>query len=267
MGRPPHNRGNGNDAKQEKKCSPEFVSDRRKDAWYPAHNFGPKQGCTGKQKEVPERVSIPVYWVIAGTDWKRADIEARLKEAKSWFDKYCIKVPMYEVVLTQANQKDLNDKLAAALSDRARFRDTVVTMFKSIWKRRMSEPEKSLLLMFVDKFAEIEFTPGSGRIDSVSGNLWDVPVILMRSNDSEAAHIATHELIHGLGKRITKDRSNGFVGDPEVQNNTWGDGACAIDMGTPKRGAGAQGAFANKETDLLDWAGYYHMTVNEKNVT
>ncbi len=39
-------------------------------------------------------------------------------------------------------------------------------------------------------------------------------------------------------------------------------------MGTPKRGlGGAKGAFANKETDLMDWAGYYQMTVIEKNVT
>jgi hypothetical protein len=81
----------------------------------------------------------------------------------------------------------------------------VEALFEAVWKTRLHSPDKSLLLLFVDQFAEIKYYLKSNAINSVSGNFWEIPAILLRSNDKGASHIVTHELIHGPGKPITKD--------------------------------------------------------------
>ena len=120
---------------------------------------------------------------------------------------------------------------------------------------------KDLLILFVDDFQEVVYEPQGtgGRVNSVSGNFSDIPVILITAHDQNAGNIVTHELIHGLGKPIHNLRSHAFDNSSATVDNTWSEGPCQTDMGNPKRQGGPKGPFSNPSTDLMDWASYRAM--------
>ena len=116
---------------------------------------------------------------------------------------------------------------------------------------------------FVDKYKGVRSGErGGGQIDSVSLNFMEIPVILISSADLTSEHVLTHELTHGLGKKLKGRTSKAWV---TGEKYTWDHVNCEHNMDNgQRRRAGA--VMTNKDSDPVDWAAYWEWLYGAQNL-
>lgn len=252
-----------------KVCSPPFVAKRRSDSWYTSHDFRAPAGCTLVNDSVNETVSIPIYWVVASTaasNWTDAEAQTLMDNAKTWFGRYCITLELNKVVLKQGESQQLGKKLDDAnAKSQDDYEKTVNGAYELLWDKRMWKPRTFLLVMFVDPYSAVKF---DNVVVNVSGNFLRIPVILITASDKTSDQIATHELVHGLGKGIGSSAPPGttaYVDDSGNINNSWTEGGCADEMGNANRTSPTVPMVKAADAPM-DWASYYEYWKLAKNI-
>ncbi len=251
-------------------CESRFLFHRQSDEFYrrtTRRRINSVRTCDDPERlEVPERVSIPIYWAVVGTQWTEAVAREKMVEAATWFERYCI-------FLTR-NPINLRPHEAAALQATIRAADTgdpddlaaeAARVYETLW-RRVGRPRDLLMILFLDSFRAVRY---GDRVDRVAGNFESFPLILIPGDpDTRSRHIVTHELIHGLGKQRTNSAtppSTRVPGSGEDRINTWDEASCTSDMGNAER-SDPSSPLVKGNDDLLDWASYYQFVERAETV-
>ena len=239
-------------------CREEFFTSRQLQKWYRSHSWtGPLASCSNaRPKNLQESVSIPIYYVVLSNNWTNDLASSKMEEAKSWFEKYCVKLQTIPVIIPGRTKRRLIRELARKNQGWKKYTPEVGKTYKHLWDNYMQKPKRFLLILFVDRFTSVKY---NGRVNRVAGNFSKVPVILIPHDpDIQSTHIVTHELIHGLGKKFKG--GNPVKTDPFVtsQKNTWDEGACQNEMGNSNR-ANVAAPLRKTDDDLIDYASYWEM--------
>jgi len=253
--------GKAPDEQRRPTCEPRFLFHRQSDRFYrrtTQQRINSVRACDDPASlEVPQRVSIPIYWAVVGTQWTEATAGEKVVEAATWFERYC-------VFLTR-NLINLRPHEAAALQTTIRTADTgdpdvfareAREVYEALWGR-IGRPRDLLVILFLDSFQAVRY---GDRVDRVAGNFESFPLILIPGDpDIRSRHIVTHELIHGLGKQRTDSAmppSTQVPGSGEDRINTWDEAGCTSDMGNAER-TDPSSPLIKGDDDMLDWASYY----------
>ncbi|SES94262.1 hypothetical protein SAMN05216326_10775 [Nitrosomonas marina] len=249
-------------------CSQKFLNKRRG-----------KVNCnTQVVINIPNTKSIPIYWVLLGSNWTIDKCNEKLNEAKDWFEKYCIELDLRKLdvdkTIAEIKRKHARQKAIQALKSQKDiiasldgprknpewrpYHDAVVTIYKRMWRHLK---KTGIYVFFVDEYKAIK---SYDRIVKASANMGKLPVILISSKDMNAENVATHELIHAFGKTWYKHEGGeeykdlsgeDYKGMPLTspwkthRDLTWEHGDCDNDMGNWLGGG-------NPYEYFLDWSAY-----------
>ncbi|MCF6150235.1 MAG: hypothetical protein E3K37_16465 [Candidatus Kuenenia sp.] len=250
-------------------CTGEFISKRVTEQEYKDLGFEPTDCDNPREIEIKEKVSIPIYYVLAGDQWTEDQVREKMDEAVTWFDQYCIRLSIYPVTLKTNETAFISQKLDKANTEGTnQYRKAINDIYEKLWMFRMGKPQKFLLIMFVNPYNEVVFD--RIRDIKIAGNLQDIPIILIPSiPERNSTHIVTHELIHGLGKLWNSTKGNLVTTrafkDSFGKRATWLEGGCSNDMGNS--GRIDQSTPLNKTIDeKMDFASYVQYTKISKSV-
>jgi hypothetical protein len=225
--------------------------------------YGEKRECKDtKEMELDHTKSIPIFWIIAGKNWEKENDNDPAKDkrdaAAMWFARYCVTLDFHELKLSAEESKNLLHELDKAHEDPDTYTDVIWSWFfgsggesniefhakegnhwgklyRAIEKEgaRLHLPDallnKFLLVMFVDRYDGVRAGDREGQaINNGSLNFAYLPVILISSDDlKDSKHILTHELTHGLGKKLLGRYSRPFV---NAEQYTWDHVDCVPNM-------------------------------------
>ena len=258
MGRSPRRNEPRKEPEQET-CSPEFLFNRRKSAFYNIETNGrvtAQRACDEPLAfPVPRTLSIPIYWanLSTGADgWDKPSITGKIDEAKTFFERYCITLQIDEVPVSRRQVVDFDQRFRLNNPDR----DTAARIARDTCEKlraRKGGPDEVIFVLFVGNFGEIRY---GDRVDDVSGCFARFKCALIESvPDKQSTNILTHELIHALGQEQGAKLAWSIpAGDNK--ENTWNHGSCpANDMGNVPRGNPAN-PVTIENTRLLDYAAW-----------
>lgn len=259
MGRPPRRNEPRRAPEEQETCSPEFLFNRRKDAFYNIETGGRvtrQRACDEPLAlSVPRTVSIPIYWanLSTGADgWDGPSIATKVAEARAFFARYCITLQIDEVPVSRRQVVDFDQRFrvnAPGPDVAARIvRDECAKL-----RARKGSPDEFIFVLFVGNFGNIRY---GQRVDDVSGCFERLKCALIESvPDKQSPNILTHELIHALGQQ----QGGGLawsIPDAENEENTWNHGSCPVnDMGNVPRNVPAN-PVTLEDTRLLDYAAW-----------
>jgi hypothetical protein len=272
-------------------CKASFTSQRLDDSFYATtpkgkEKYGDKKGCETKEMALDSTESVPIFWVIAGDDWKKTSAKDPAKDkrdaAAKWFKKYCVNLDYRDLGLDDADTKTLITSLHKYDTDADNYTDVIWkwfygsgqlfladegnkpgSLYKQVERKGIKADEKFLLVMFVDKFGGLRGGQrGGGEIDSVSLNFMDIPVIMISSGDLTSKQVLTHELTHALGKKLKGRVSEAWVTGRQY---TWDHVDCKHNMDNAQRRR-PTAVMTNKDSDPVDWAAYWEWLYGAHNL-
>jgi hypothetical protein len=263
MGRSPRRNEPRKQPEEQETCSPEFLFNRRKDAFYNIETGGrvTKQRACDKPLalSVPRTLSIPIYWANLSTganSWDKPSITAKVDEAKTFFERYCITLQIEEVPVNNREVVDFDQRFRLnnpGPDDAARIvRDACEAL-----RVRKGSPDAVVFVLFVGNFGQIRY---GDRVDDISGCFARFKCALIESvPDKQSPNILTHELIHALGQEQGAKLAWSIPG-ADQKENTWNHGSCIDhDMGNVPRTnpANPVNLAATRLLDFAAWVQFY----------
>jgi hypothetical protein len=169
------------------------------------------------------RLNATISWYrIPNTEWTVAEASARIAEAQTWFDRYCIHLTFEEFALDPGAAADrplqlgldrevaqYNARVALLPRGRAPQREALlddvqasVNAISRLLRDRIGR--QRLLVLFLDEWyvlTGVGGNPQGWRQHRVSANAAGELLIGIDRYDRPSTHMLTHELTHGLRKR------------------------------------------------------------------
>jgi hypothetical protein len=262
MGRSPR-RNEPRKQPEQETCSPEFLFNRRSNAFYNIETGGrvkKKRACDKPLAyRVPRTLSIPIYWANLSTganSWDKATITRKIDEAKAFFDRYCITLQIDEVLVNNREVVDFDQRFRVNAPGPDDAASIVEGACDALWQRK-GKPQELIIVLFVGNFGQIRY---GDRVDDISGCFARFKCALIESvPDKQSQNILTHELIHALGQVQGADLAWAIPGGDQKEN-TWNHGSCPDeDMGNIPRmnPANPVNLAATRLLDYAAWVQFY----------